>query len=235
MLKHSAAPFEELYLTTKPKEFQESSHGLDLKDLNKLTRNIGKFNPSVPNSQNVQAYLQDIDFLLEMRPNVMDKDKLYLLRMTSSPEVRSFLDRQPANTKTDNQLLQKAIIKEFTDPESDQGLVAALETRQGRHEPPQAYTVVSRESICRSELTNDSHLAVYAVSTQPATESPTRVTIRAQSPSNDLTAKEPYAGFNTQIQQILSEAEALHNEVDRQGLKKVLHKYKDSFAKDSLD
>ncbi len=94
---------------------------------------------------------------------------------------------------------------------------------------------VSRESICRSELTNDSQLAVYAVSTQPATESPTQVTIRAQSPSNDLTAKEPYAGFNTQIQQILSEAEALHNEVDRQGLKKVLHKYKDSFAKDSLD
>ncbi len=59
--------------------------------------------------------------------------------MTSSPEVRSFLDRQPANTKTDYQLLQKALIKEFTDPGSDQGLVAALETRQGRHEPPQAY------------------------------------------------------------------------------------------------
>ncbi len=59
--------------------------------------------------------------------------------MTSSPEVRSFLDRQPANTKTDYQLLQKALIKEFTDPESDQGLVAALEKRQGRHEPPQAY------------------------------------------------------------------------------------------------
>ncbi len=53
--------------------------------------------------------------------------------------MRSFLDRQPANTKTDCQLLQKAVIKEFSDPESDQGLVAALETRQGRHKPPQAY------------------------------------------------------------------------------------------------
>ncbi len=41
--------------------------------------------------------------------------------------------------------------------------------------------------------------------------------------------------FNAQIQQILSEAYGLHNEVDRQGLKEVLHKYKDSFAKDSLD
>ncbi len=77
---------------------------------------------------------------------------------------------------------------------------------------------VSRESVCHSELTNDTHLAVYAVSTQPAAELPTQVTIGAQSPSNDLTAEEPYAGFNAKIQQILSEADALHNEVDRQGL-----------------
>ncbi len=74
-----------------------------------------------------------------MRPSVTDKDHFYLLRTTSSPEVRSFLDRQPVNTKTDYQRLRKALIKEFADPESDQGLVAALETRQGRHEPPQAY------------------------------------------------------------------------------------------------
>ncbi len=94
---------------------------------------------------------------------------------------------------------------------------------------------VSRESVCRSELTDDTYLAVYTVSTQPATESPTQVTNGAQSPSNDLTAKEPYAGFTAQIQQILSEADALHNEMDRQGLKEVLHKYKDSFTKDSLD
>ncbi len=135
VLKHSPAPSEELYLTTKPKEpataSRRSSHGLDLKDLNKLARNIGKFNPSITNSQNVQAYLQDINFHLEMRPNITDKDKLYLLQTTSSPEVRSFLDRQPANTKIDYKLLQKALIKEFTDPESEQGLVAALEMRQG--------------------------------------------------------------------------------------------------------
>ncbi len=143
VLKHSPTPSEELYIPTEPGESaaasRRSSHGLDLKDLDKLARNIGKFNPSVLNSQKVQAYLQDIDFHLEMRPNVTDKDKLYLLRTTSSPEVRSFLDRQPVNTKTDYQRLRKALIKEFADPESDQGLVAALETRQGRHEPPQAY------------------------------------------------------------------------------------------------
>ncbi len=143
VLKHSPAPSEERYITTEPKESAAASrrsvHGLDLKDLDKLARNIGKFNPSLPNSQNVQAYLQDIDFHLEIRPNVTDKDKIYLLRTTSSPEVRSFLDRQPVNTKTDYQRLQKALIKEFADPESDQGLVAALETRQGRHDTPQAY------------------------------------------------------------------------------------------------
>ncbi len=143
VLKQSPVPSEELYITTEPEESaaasRRSSHSLDLKDLDKLARNVGKFNPSVPNSQTVQAYLQDIDFHLEMRPNVTDKDKLYLLRTTSSPEVRSFLDRQPVNTKTDYQRLRKALIKEFADPESDQGLVAALETRQGRHDTPQAY------------------------------------------------------------------------------------------------
>ncbi len=151
MLKHSPAPSEELYLTKKPRESaaasRRSSHGLDLKDLDKLARNIGKFNPSVPNSQNVQAYLQDIDFHLEMRPNVTDKDKLYLIRTTSSPEVRSFLDRQPAITKTDYQLIQKALIKKFADLESDQGLVAALETIQGRHEPPSSLLQSTQTSI----------------------------------------------------------------------------------------
>ncbi len=142
MLKQSPAPSEELYITTEPEESaaasRRSSHSLDLKDLDKLARNVGKFNPSVPNSQTVQAYLQDIDFHLEMRPNVTDKDKLYLLRTTSSLKY--------AASWTGSLLTQRLIIngcekpfKEFADPESDQGLVAALETRQGRHDTPQAY------------------------------------------------------------------------------------------------
>ncbi len=68
VLKHSPSPSEELYITIEPKESaaasRRPSHGLDLKDLDKLARNIGKFNPSVSNSQNCQAYLQDIDFHL---------------------------------------------------------------------------------------------------------------------------------------------------------------------------
>ncbi|XP_048039237.1 uncharacterized protein LOC125264032 [Megalobrama amblycephala] len=141
--KQSPVPSEESYLPTKLKErapaSHRSSHGLDLRDLDKLARNIGKFTPNVPGSPNVQSYLQDIDFHLEMRPNVTDKDRLYLLRATSSSEVRSFLDRQPAHTKTDYHLLREALIREFADPESERGLVAALETKQGRHETPQVF------------------------------------------------------------------------------------------------
>ncbi|XP_048040639.1 uncharacterized protein LOC125264884 [Megalobrama amblycephala] len=141
--KQSPAPSEESYLPAKLKErapaSYRSSHGLDLRDLDKLARNIGKFTPNVPGSPNVQSYLQDIDFHLEMRPNVTDKDRLYLLRATSSSEVRSFLDRQPAHTKTDYHLLREALIREFADPESERGLVAALETKQGRHETPQVF------------------------------------------------------------------------------------------------
>ncbi len=70
VLKYSPAPFEELYLKTKPKEpaaaSRRSSNGLDLKDLDKLARNIGKFTPNVPGSQEIQAYLQYIDFHLEI-------------------------------------------------------------------------------------------------------------------------------------------------------------------------
>ncbi len=116
VLKHSPTHSGELYLTlTQPKESaaasHRSSHGLDLKDLDKLTRNIGKFTQSMPNSPNVQAYLQDIDFHLEMRPNVTDKDRLYLLRMTSSSEVLSFLDRQPAHTKMITNCSEKPSLK----------------------------------------------------------------------------------------------------------------------------
>ncbi len=85
------------------------------------------------------------------------------------------------------------------------------------------------------EVTDDTHLTVYAVSTQPVTELPTQVTIEVPKPLRlTLLQKKPMPG-STQFKQILSEVDALHNGVDRQGLKEVLHKYKDSFAKDSLD
>ncbi|KAI2642459.1 Nucleoprotein TPR [Labeo rohita] len=117
----------------------QAAHGMTIKDLSKLSNNISKFNPNSKESHDIQAHLQDIDFHLEMRPHVTDRDRLYLLRATSSPEVRNFLDRQPSHTKSNYQLLREVLIKEFTDPESEYGLLTALETKQGRQETPQAY------------------------------------------------------------------------------------------------
>ncbi len=117
-----------------------AAHGMTIKDLDKLSKNISKFNPNSTEGHTIQAHLHDIDFYLEMRPHVTDRDKLYLLRATSSSEVRNFLDRrQPSRTKSDYQLLREVLIKEFSDPDSENGLLTALETKQGRQEAPQAY------------------------------------------------------------------------------------------------
>uniref|UniRef100_A0A673M8X4 Uncharacterized protein n=1 Tax=Sinocyclocheilus rhinocerous TaxID=307959 RepID=A0A673M8X4_9TELE len=129
-------PRKEKHLSASP---LLTAHGMTIKDLNKLSKNISKFNPNSAEGHDIQAYLQDIEFHLEMRPHVTDRDRLYLLRATSSPEVRNFLDRQPSQTKSSYQLLREVLIKEFTDPESEHGLLTALEIKQGRQEVPQAY------------------------------------------------------------------------------------------------
>ncbi len=101
---------------------------------------------------------------------------------------------------------------------------------------------VCRESICLSELTDDTHLAVYTVSTQSETE----YTVDHQGPkllkklncrgtllhrSTAPYCRGPMHKFNRSWVRRMPST----NEVDRQGLKEVLHKYMDSFAKDSLD
>ncbi|XP_057184542.1 uncharacterized protein LOC130551023 [Triplophysa rosa] len=97
----------------------------------------GKPNPA--GGHDVHAYLQDIDFHLETMVNVSTRDRLYLLRITSSREVRSFLYRQSDTVKRDYKQLQQVLIKEFSYPESEQGLVAAMDLKQGRLETPPAY------------------------------------------------------------------------------------------------
>ncbi|XP_052454755.1 uncharacterized protein LOC128015098, partial [Carassius gibelio] len=115
------------------------------KELDKLARNIPTFNPDPAGGHDIHAYLQDIDFHLQTVTNVTTWDKLYLLRITSSREVRSFLDRQPETVKMDYQQLRKALVREFSDPESDQGLVTAMDLKQGRLEtPPNFYNRLRR-------------------------------------------------------------------------------------------
>ncbi|KAL0198611.1 hypothetical protein M9458_007151, partial [Cirrhinus mrigala] len=91
--------------------------------------NIPMFTPNPAGGHDVHAYLKDIDFHLQGVANVTTRDRLYLLRITSSREVRSFLDRQP----------ETALIKEFSDPESEQGLITAMDLKQARQETTQAY------------------------------------------------------------------------------------------------
>ncbi|XP_077104218.1 uncharacterized protein LOC143757155, partial [Siphateles boraxobius] len=107
--------------------------------LDKLARNIPTFTPNPAGGHDVHTYLKDIDFHLQTVDNATTWDKLYLLRITSSRDVRSFLDRQPDTVKMDYQQLRQALIREFSDPESDQGIIAAMDLKQARLETPQAY------------------------------------------------------------------------------------------------
>ncbi|KAK2838974.1 hypothetical protein Q7C36_013788 [Tachysurus vachellii] len=122
--------------------FQEtplSSHSVVPNELDKLARNIPTFTPDPAGGYDIHAYLQGIDFHLQTVANVTTRDQLYLLRITSSREVRSFVDRQPDKIKEDYQQLQEPLIKRFSDPESEQGLFTALDLKQSRHETTRAY------------------------------------------------------------------------------------------------
>ncbi|XP_077093810.1 uncharacterized protein LOC143745572 [Siphateles boraxobius] len=109
------------------------------KELDKLARNIPTITPNPAGGHDVHAYLQDIDFHLHTIPNVTTWDRLYLLRITSSHDVHSFLDRQTETVKSDYQQLRQAFIREFSDPETNQGLITAMDLKQARQETPQAY------------------------------------------------------------------------------------------------
>lgn len=123
-----------------------TSHGVAPKELDKLARNIPMFTPNPAGGHDVHAYLKDINFHLQGVANVTTRDRLYLLRITSSREVRSFLDRQPETVKADYQQLQQALITEFSDPESEQGLITAMDLKQARQETSQAYYTRLRQA-----------------------------------------------------------------------------------------
>ncbi|KAL0154194.1 hypothetical protein M9458_050501, partial [Cirrhinus mrigala] len=117
----------------------EVTHEVTLKELNRMARNIPAFTPELAGDHDVHAYMRDIDFFLQSWKCMNHQDRLYLLWITSSPEVRRFLARQPGHIQSNYQQLRQAIIKEFSDPESEHGLIAALATKQGRYETPYAY------------------------------------------------------------------------------------------------
>ncbi len=98
-----------------------------------MGRNNPAFTPELAEAHDVQAYLREIDFYLQSWTSVNHQDRLYLLWITCSPEVRRFLSRQPGHIQSDYQQLKQAIIKEFSEPESEQGPITAY--FGARHEP----------------------------------------------------------------------------------------------------
>ncbi|KAL0148203.1 hypothetical protein M9458_056524 [Cirrhinus mrigala] len=90
-LKTSPAFATELFPVTERRDpiqaDLKAAHGMTIKDLNKLSNNISKFNPNSKEGHDIQGHLQDVDSYLEMRPHLTDRDRLYLLRATSTPEV----------------------------------------------------------------------------------------------------------------------------------------------------
>ncbi|RXN14511.1 Retrovirus-related Pol poly from transposon opus [Labeo rohita] len=95
---------------------------------------------------------------------------------------------------------------------------------------------VVKEQVCRTELTVNQHLAVYTVSSHPTCETD-NVTAPPTAPHNteDVKTEKLCPGFETQVQQVLRDADALQEDADPHKLRQVLYKYKESFAKDSLD
>ncbi|XP_052433544.1 uncharacterized protein LOC127974375 [Carassius gibelio] len=93
---------------------------------------------------------------------------------------------------------------------------------------------VCKDQVCRTELTEDQHLTIYTISHQNVGEANESTTPLNTNPTDDTPMEEPYPGFESQVQQILQDANALQSDTDRQGLRQVLYKFKESFAKDSL-
>ncbi len=64
--------------------------------------------------------------------------------------MRCFLARQPEHIQSDYQQLKQAIIKEFSEPEFEHGLIAALAIEQGSHETPRVYYHKLRRAYFRA-------------------------------------------------------------------------------------
>uniref|UniRef100_A0A3B4XL16 Uncharacterized protein n=1 Tax=Seriola lalandi dorsalis TaxID=1841481 RepID=A0A3B4XL16_SERLL len=108
-------------------------------DLDKIARNLPRFEPTPGGSQNISSYLKDIDFYLRKFPNATADDRIYLIKVTSGCQVGRFLERQTDYVRSNYDLLCQALIREFSDPISQTGLTAAMTTKQGRHESPHQY------------------------------------------------------------------------------------------------
>lgn len=121
------------------------------RDLDKIAQNSPCFEPNLEGSHDTSIYLKDIDFYLRKFPNATIDDQIYLIKVTSSCDVSSFIEREPANVKGNYDLLCQALEEEFSDHLTQTGLTAALSIKQGRQESPQEYYYRMRQAYFDSQ------------------------------------------------------------------------------------
>lgn len=100
------------------------------RDLDKIARNIPRFEPELEGSNNVHHYLSDINFYLRRFPKATVDDKIYLIKATSSRDVGCFIQRQLPQVKRDYSALCKALEEDFSNHLAQTGLIVALAIKQ---------------------------------------------------------------------------------------------------------
>ncbi|XP_035530703.1 uncharacterized protein LOC118337705, partial [Morone saxatilis] len=109
------------------------------RDLDKIARNITRFEPKPGGKNDAREYLNDIEFYLRTFPNATVEDRIYLIKGTASQKVSKFIERQPRQIRGSFEALSQALIDEYKSYTVKTGLTAALAVKQGRQESPHEY------------------------------------------------------------------------------------------------
>uniref|UniRef100_A0A3B1IH95 Uncharacterized protein n=1 Tax=Astyanax mexicanus TaxID=7994 RepID=A0A3B1IH95_ASTMX len=109
------------------------------RDLDKVARNISRFEPKPGCPNDIHLYLNDIDYYLRRFPLATIDDRIYLIKITSSRDVSSFIERQPPHVRGNYRALCQALEAEFSSFSTQLGLSAAFTVRQNRQEGPEQY------------------------------------------------------------------------------------------------
>ena len=106
-------------------------------DLGKIAKRIPRFNPE---KSDVGNYLSDVRFFMRRVRNPTMDDIIYVIKASSTRQMSNLLARQPPHVLADFDLLQQAMVMEFSLRSSmDHGLKSALRVKQQEHELPQMY------------------------------------------------------------------------------------------------
>ncbi|KAL6487878.1 hypothetical protein MHYP_G00045040 [Metynnis hypsauchen] len=150
------------------------SPGPSYKDLDKIARNITRFDPKPDGASDVARYLRDIEFFLKRFPRATVEDKIYLIKITASREVSSFIERQPHYVQSHYEVLCQALEEDYSNHLSQTGLTAAFLVKQQRQESPLQYYVRLRQTYfgTRNEpgMEEEMHFkALFVQNLHPAT------------------------------------------------------------------